>query len=166
MKIFELIEGQKALNLTLDGRIVGFYWGIIPWALVLDLDAKLFRDHSVLHRAWLVFDGFSHINIPFDDMRLPQGILTSTELQVQTEYSGIAGMKEYSTMGNAISNHDKPTSFSIEIVAQNLQAFISTDPIQISDLSDMPGYDQRNQAGTLDDFLKAYKSIDDLTATK
>lgn len=158
-----MIEGQDALNLTSDGRIVGFYWDIIPWALVIDLDAELFRDGVLaLHRAWLVFEGFSHLNIQLDDMRLPEGILTEFELQVQSEYSGIDGLNGYSTMGSAMSNHDNLTSFPIEIIAQNLRAIISSEPIPICDLSEMPDYDQRNQSGTLDEFLETYKSNHEL----
>lgn len=61
--------------------MVAIRWDLVPWALVLDLDAPDSEGAGVpVRRVWLVFDGVSDISWPMDRARLPNGCWLGSEI--------------------------------------------------------------------------------------
>lgn len=68
------LSEEEIWELTIDARIVAIRWDLIPWSLVLDLDApESEREDAGERRAWLVFDDISEISWPFVEARVPIG---------------------------------------------------------------------------------------------
>lgn len=81
MSSARLLAYDQALELTRDARVVAIRWDLVPWALVLDLDAPDSEGREVpLRRSWLVFDGVSDISWPMDRARLPNGCWLNSEV--------------------------------------------------------------------------------------
>lgn len=56
-------------------RIVAVHWNLVPWALVLDLDARLSDEVGTeVRRMWLVFQGVFDLTLPLERANVPAGI--------------------------------------------------------------------------------------------
>lgn len=85
-----LVEGNAALALARDARIVAIRWDLIEWGLVLDLDVPTSEcESSAMRRAWLIFSGVSEVTIPIEAARLPNGIWLTSSLAVEGGQDGL-----------------------------------------------------------------------------
>lgn len=75
-----IVESSDLVNVTLDARLVGLRWDLIPWSLVFDLDSPIAEGMPVImKRSWLCFHRVGDITLPWEKVRLPTGCwLTST----------------------------------------------------------------------------------------
>ncbi|WP_437674082.1 hypothetical protein [Sorangium sp. So ce131] len=59
---------------TVDARVAAIRWDVVPWGLVLDLDAPLSgAPEAPMRRVWLLFSGVSEVSWPIEEARLPNG---------------------------------------------------------------------------------------------
>lgn len=76
-----LVGDDVARELTRNARVVAIRWDLVPWALVLDLDAPESEERAApLRRVWLVFEGVSDISWPMERARLPNGCWLNSEV--------------------------------------------------------------------------------------
>lgn len=69
----------EAMTIARDAKIVALRWDLVPWGLVLDVDAVVpERGEGVVTRAWLVFYGVGDVSWRFDQARLPNGCWISS----------------------------------------------------------------------------------------
>ncbi len=87
------LEGEALSAITLDARVAAIRWDVIPWGLVLDLDAPVCEAPGApMKRAWLLFPAVSEISWPFIEARLPNGCWLSSKMSCS--WSG-GGVREY-----------------------------------------------------------------------
>jgi hypothetical protein len=70
-----ILNETEAAAAAMASRIVAIRWDIVPWSLVLDLDAPAAEGTQM--RLWLVFWGLSEVTWPFERARIPNGVWTS-----------------------------------------------------------------------------------------
>ncbi len=64
-----------------SARIVAVRRDLIPWALVLDMDARLSDEiETEMRRLWLVFPAVDDVSMPLDRANVPTGIWTAGPL--------------------------------------------------------------------------------------
>ena len=84
-----LLNDQETRALTVDARVVAVRWDVLPWGLVLDLDAPVAEsENAPMRRAWLAFLEVGEITIPMLEARLPTGIWLTSSLQVGPDERG------------------------------------------------------------------------------
>ncbi len=85
------LADEDVLDITLDARVVAIRWDVIPWGLVLDLDAPLSEDDKTsMRRAWLCFPGLSSFTWVFMGTRLPTGCWLTSPVWVLSLANGFS----------------------------------------------------------------------------
>jgi hypothetical protein len=112
-------------------RVVSLRWDVVPWALVIDVDAPV-AETSFLRRAWMVFDGFSEITCSFEQARVPNGLWISSP--TCCEEDGKDGFRNYS-FSALLPRHNQTDAVlgsparSVTIRAQGLHGFSSASSL-------------------------------------
>jgi hypothetical protein len=142
------IEKTEVYNLTKDARLVGIRWDIVPWGLVLDLDAPVSeKERSPVRRAWLVFHGLSELNFPLINTRLPNGCWLNSSLSCSplpndfTDFVFIAIVPHF--VGNIVDG--KPTK-EVVIRAKQVTGIVSASKSAPND--DGLTWEERNRLAT------------------
>ena len=73
---------EESLSVTEDARVAALRWDVLPWALVLDLDAFVGENRTDLRRVWIGFTGLSEVTWPFESARVPNGVWLSAGIGV------------------------------------------------------------------------------------
>jgi hypothetical protein len=80
---------DEVLGLVRNAKLVAIRWDLIPWCLVLDLDAPTSEAKGAqMRRVWLVFEGMSEISWLLDRARLPNGCWISNSLETESLSDG------------------------------------------------------------------------------
>jgi hypothetical protein len=91
------LSEKETIQLTLDARLVGIRWDIIPWSLVFDLDVPTSESKNApMCRAWIVFSGMSELSFPLNSARLPNGCWLTSNLSYKLLPDGF---RDYSVLG-------------------------------------------------------------------
>lgn len=123
-------------SLTRDAKIVSIRWDLVDWGLVLDLDVSMSESHqSLVRKAWLFFEAISDIDIPLNEVRIPNGcFLTSNIATKQLEdgfriYSFNALLPKFDIYDEMTS----PMTKCITIKAQNISGVITENMTAVNE---------------------------------
>jgi hypothetical protein len=151
----ELVLGPR------DARIAAIRWDILPWGLVLDLDARLSEaQDSPLRRVWLAFDGVAEMTLELLDSRVPNGIWITSGIEV-TEVS--ERFRDYSFLALLPTHAPDDTlvgraSRSVTIRAMNLVGVASRASTAARESGGL-GWAQRVALARDEDFVEAFESL-------
>ncbi len=88
IQIFTDDETEKRVC---DARLVAIRWDVIPWAVVLDLDAPESEAAGApVHRMWIVADGIRDLSWSLARARLPTGCFLTSEAFIARDADGRA----------------------------------------------------------------------------
>ena len=152
-----LLEGNEALNIAIDARIVSLRWDLIEWALVVDIDYKVKVDLSASStgRAWLIFDDITDVSVDFDQARIPNGIssihgITSTYVdQIYTDFFLFVLAPKYDMKNNMQKN---PLS-EVKLRAKKLRVVKSKRTSVFGQFG--PNFNERQSLASDPEFLAA-----------
>jgi hypothetical protein len=82
-KIVQTLSDSETRDVVCDARIVAMRWDIVPWSLVLDLDAPVSEAAGAEYRrAWVVYKGLAALSFDALEARLPTGIWVTSAMAV------------------------------------------------------------------------------------
>jgi hypothetical protein len=80
----EVFRLERDFIVGFNSKVVAVRWDLLPWGIVLDLDAPLGGEVSgPCSRIWLAFSGISSVTFPMEMARVPNGCYVDDELRVE-----------------------------------------------------------------------------------
>jgi len=159
---------------TNNGRIAAIRWDILPWAVVLDLDAPVSEGADVLaRRVWLVFIDLDQIcfskpqglpvapDVETPGFRLPNGVRSTGDLYVNRksektcEFGFTADFARYDEADQLVEGGHR----AVKIIAKSLIGVCSVAQDALDDHGSF-SYEQRNSlASDLDLLVRVNREL-------
>jgi hypothetical protein len=159
-KLYQLSD-DDVLMTPRDGRIAAIRWDILPWGLVLDLDALTSEAGGApLRRVWLAFEGLIEITTTLEDARVPNGIWIASDIEITevspkvNDYSFLALLPKHAADDSLVGR----ASRNITIRARNLAGVASNATTPAREIGGL-GWAERNALARDEDLVEAFASL-------
>lgn len=145
-------------DLFVSARVTALRWDLVPWGLVLDVNAQTTEQESArLHRGWIVFEGVSDLFAPFNNSRLPMGFWVysfTSEFKEGWAYSSFSA--QVPTYDDEVEKFDDHGMKRFSVKSKGVTAVISDDSATGDEYRNLD-HQTRQQLGSDDEFLQALR---------